>query len=1103
MNERDIFIAALQKTDAAERRGYLDAACGTDVALRQQVESLLQIHEEAGSFLESPAQTSLATTDSPVREGPGTVIGPYKLLQQIGEGGMGTVFMAEQTQPVQRKVALKLIKSGMDSRLVIARFEAERQALALMDHPNIARVLDAGTTESGSPYFVMELVKGVPITRYCDEHHLTPRERLELFVPVCLAIQHAHHKGIIHRDMKPSNVMVCIYDGKPVPKVIDFGVAKATGPRLTDRTLFTEFGAIVGTFEYMSPEQAELDQLDVDTRSDVYSLGVLLYELLTGTTPLERKRMKEVAILELLRLVREQEAPRPSVRLSTTEGLPSIAANRGTEPKRLSGLVRGELDWIVMKCLEKDRNRRYETANAFAADVLHYLHGEAVQACPASPRYRFPKFARRHKLGLTIAGMMAAAMLVGVTSLTVSTVLASRAYQAERAAHQQAEANFQRARGAVDEFFTTVSQNKLFDVPGLQPLRKELLEAAARYYRALADERVEDPGVRAGLAVAHLRLAEVYYEVGLFNEVFAAIDAGLDLVEPLTQEHPGDQDLLRQLAGFWKGNRRMSNSALGTVDLAPGERTLTRFLVDWQRLADENSQVPGFQSDLATMYDRIAELQANLPGRRADAALAGRKAMATWEKLVLAYPEEPEYLASLGQQYDFQAYLCRVSGQRQQESEYAEKAIGIFEKLTSARPNVIAYREGRASGVSRKAKRLLDGGNKEEAEKYYRLAVESWEKLTAEHSNVSSYKEQAAVALEGLGGQIETSGRPQEALKFFRRAVEMKEKALAEASSSSIVAIHFWDTLDRLVKCLRSLGQLEEADKAYSHGMITIETHVRDYPSVPTRWALGHFIRLYGFYLWKQPAQAEPIFRKAMLVFEKLTVEEPRNAQNRVFLADTHRILGRLLAATHRSDEAEKAYRRAIEVHDKRVAELPGQAVDEALVTGSNLALGELLAGAGREEEAKQIYQKLVDMRPKNTAALNNLSWLLATCADPKLRDDKRAVELANKAVELEPKQGMWRNTLGAAQYRAGNWKDSIASLEKSLELRAGGDSFDFFFLAMAHWQLGNKDQAHKRFDQAVVWMDKNQPKNLELLRLRTEAADLFKPEMGVGDQKP
>jgi tetratricopeptide (TPR) repeat protein len=319
---------------------------------------------------------------------------------------MGTVWMAQQTEPVKRLVALKLIKAGMDSKQVIARFEAERQALALMDHANIARVLDAGTTSAGRPYFVMDLVQGAPITRYCDEYRLTPRQRLELFVPVCQAVQHAHQKGVIHRDLKPSNVLVALYDGQPVPKVIDFGVAKAAGQSLTDKTLVTGFGAIVGTLEYMSPEQAEINQLDIDTRSDIYSLGVLLYELLTGSPPFTRKELERVGILEMLRLIREQEPTKPSTKLSTAEGLPTLAANRGTEPAKLTKLVRGELDWIVMKALEKDRTRRYETANAFAADVQRYLADEPVLACPPSVGYRLRKFARRNKAGLAIAGLI-------------------------------------------------------------------------------------------------------------------------------------------------------------------------------------------------------------------------------------------------------------------------------------------------------------------------------------------------------------------------------------------------------------------------------------------------------------------------------------------------------------------------------------------------------------------------------------------------------------------------------------------------------------------------------------------------------------------------
>ncbi len=437
-----IFQAALEKGSAEERAGYLDQACQGDSDLRRQVERLLHAQQQLGSFLEQPAAAENATGDVPpgpwldpadpprLTEGPGTRIGPYKLLQQVGEGGMGVVYMAEQEQPVRRKVALKIIKPGMDSAHVIARFEAERQALALMDHPHIARVLDAGTTDTGRPYFVMELIKGVPITVYCDAHRLTPRERLELFVSVCQAVQHAHQKGVIHRDLKPSNVLVALHDARAVPTVIDFGVAKAAGAALTERTLFTGFGAVVGTLEYMAPEQAELSQLDIDTRSDIYSLGVLLYELLTGTTPLGRKRLKGTSLLEALRLIREEEPPRPSTRLATMEELPAISANRGLEPRRLSGLVRDELDWIVMKCLEKDRTRRYQSASALATDLHCYLRDEPVQACPPSTRYRFGKFARRHKAVLATTALVGVALLAAVAVLAVSAVRIAQGEQA-------------------------------------------------------------------------------------------------------------------------------------------------------------------------------------------------------------------------------------------------------------------------------------------------------------------------------------------------------------------------------------------------------------------------------------------------------------------------------------------------------------------------------------------------------------------------------------------------------------------------------------------------------------------------------------------------
>ena len=405
-------ILAAAEWPAAERALYLNATCGPDIELRVAVERLLAAHADPASLLEPSAAPPPPTDAHAPQPDTGTILaGRYKLLEPVGEGGMGEVWVAQQTEPIRRTVAVKLVKPVMDSKTVLARFEAERQALALMDHPNIARVLDAGVTPDGRPFFVMELVKGVPITEFCDARKLSPRERLELFVPVCNAIQHAHQKGVIHRDLKPSNVLVALYDDKPVPKVIDFGVAKAIGQPLTEQTIHTGFGTVIGTPQYMSPEQATFNNLDVDTRSDLYSLGVLLYELLVGSTPFTKKELESAGVLEILRVVREVEPPRPSTKLSTADALPTLAANRSMEPKRLTGLLRNELDWIVMKALEKDRTRRYETANGFAADVLRYLCGEPVQAVPPSVSYRLRKFIRRHKRRVVVGSVLGLALI--------------------------------------------------------------------------------------------------------------------------------------------------------------------------------------------------------------------------------------------------------------------------------------------------------------------------------------------------------------------------------------------------------------------------------------------------------------------------------------------------------------------------------------------------------------------------------------------------------------------------------------------------------------------------------------------------------------------
>jgi serine/threonine protein kinase/WD40 repeat protein len=534
VTEESIFAAALEISSPAQRATYLDRACDGDSRLRRQVEDLLAAHAadnpldrpaidvgRTGAYEPGPADTPPAA--------PGDRIGPFRLMEQIGEGGFGLVFVAEQSEPVRRKVALKVLKPGMDTRDIVARFEAERQALALMDHPNIARVLDAGATDRGRPYFVMELVRGVPITNYCDENRLPPRDRLALFIQVCQAVQHAHQKGIIHRDLKPTNILVAPHDGVPVVKVIDFGVAKALGQSLTEKTLYTKFAQMIGTPLYMSPEQAEINQLDVDTRADVYALGVLLYELLTGTTPFDKDRFRKAAYDEIRRIIREEDPPKPSTRLTSLGAtLPSVSESRGTEPGKLAGLVRGELDWIVMKCLEKDRNRRYDTANGLAKDIQRYLAGDAVEACPPTLGYRLRKLARRYKAVVTIAGALAAVLLLGIALTAWQAIRATRAEM--EAARQRDVAMAAREIAATErDHATAVSQS-------LQ--------------RVTAEQR-------RTLYATSMNLAQAAWESGNAGRTF----------ELLRQQRPkpGEEDLRGFEWSFWE---RFAHEELKAVRLA-------------------------------------------------------------------------------------------------------------------------------------------------------------------------------------------------------------------------------------------------------------------------------------------------------------------------------------------------------------------------------------------------------------------------------------------------------------------------------------------------------------------------------------------------------
>ena len=572
-----VFMEALEREDPVERARFLDDTCGEDVALRERVEKLLRAHDEAGGFFSqtskvSPSVAAAGSKALPLTEKAGDRIGRYKLLQQIGEGGCGVVYMAEQEEAVRRRVALKVIKLGMDTKQVIARFEAERQALAMMDHPNIARVLDAGATDSGRPFFVMELVRGTRITEFCDEKELSTQERLDLFLKVCSAIQHAHQKGVIHRDVKPSNILVTTVDGVALPKVIDFGIAKATNNQpLTDKTLFTAFEQFIGTPAYMSPEQAELSGVDIDTRTDIYSLGVVLYELLTGGPPFDQKKLLASGLDAMRRTIREEEPPPPSSRLSTltADELTTTAKSRHTEPPKLIHEVRGDLDWIALKCLEKDRARRYETANALAMDLRRHLDCEPVVARPPSRWYEFQKTARRHKFGFAAAGAVIIALAIGLGASTWQFVLKNQAYG--RATKAEQEQNRQRQIAETKEKQSRqVAQFLKEMLKSVEPsvalgrdtamLREILDKTAERVGKSLHDQPEVQAELLSTIGVTYFGLgdaqkaAEIHREalrlrMALFGETNVWVAASLnDLGEALGQHQdiPEAQALLRQ-----------------------------------------------------------------------------------------------------------------------------------------------------------------------------------------------------------------------------------------------------------------------------------------------------------------------------------------------------------------------------------------------------------------------------------------------------------------------------------------------------------------------------------------------------------------------------
>jgi eukaryotic-like serine/threonine-protein kinase len=954
---REIFDRAREISDSGERSGYIRGACGGDADLQGEVESLLAADAEASEFLRTSSRAA-ATIVSPSRaavEAPGQMIGRYKLLQMIGEGGFGSVWMAEQKEPVKRRVALKIIKLGMDTKQVVARFEAERQALAMMDHPNIARVLDAGATEAGRPFFVMELVRGVPILEYCDTEKLETSRRLELFIDVCNAIQHAHQKGIIHRDIKPSNILVTLHDGKPVPKVIDFGIAKATSSELTDKTLFTQHRQMIGTPAYMSPEQAEMSGLDIDTRSDIYSLGVLLYELLTGTTPFSNDELMSKGFAEMMRIIRDVEPHKPSTRLSTMgETITRTAQLRHAEPGKLRSILKGDLDWIVMKCLEKDRQRRYDTANGLGMDIQRHLAGEAVLAAPPSRVYRLRKGIRRNKAAFTAAAVVGVALLLGVvgTSWGMVNALQQReiARSAQRAESQQRQ-DAERAREAEAEqrLRAQESERRAIEAAALAQREAERAEAEARLAleaQAREQTRAEELGQVAKFQAGQLSeidpsLMGTRLRASIIEKRRAALAGrGRDAQEI----EAAVQELDESLQGV-----NFTNIALETLEENIFDRAL--------KVIDEKFE--GQPLVRAYLLHEVAHTLRKLgllhraAGPQAQALEIFREVLGDEDPITLIS------ISNMGMQLYVQGKLAEAEPYFREALEGRRRTLGDEHSET-------------LTAIGNMGALLRSQGKRTEAEPYDREALEIRRRtLGDDHPSTLS-------SINNMGVLLHDQGKVAEAELYHREAMETRRRTLGDEHPDTLSSIN------NLATVLRDQRKLAEAEPYYREAMEGFRRTLGDehHFTLTSINTMGGMFRQMGRY-----AEAEAYLREAMEGFRRTLGDEHPSTLNSIHS------LGASLRAQGSYAEAEAYLRKALDGRRR----ILGDEHPDSLSTVNSM--GVLLLDQGKFAEAEAYFRKVLVARRRTIGEKHpDTAGVMATLGLCLLQQNT-----PEKAIEAEP----------------------------------------------------------------------------------------------------